>query len=394
MKILLPVLFFILTVMLVSCQKPEGNTDEPDPSDSFKYIVTHNDSKLVSDLNGYRFDAAFSAGEPAAYPYLWVQYVDDYLDSTRVLVLLQNDQKTITQYLVSNQFNGNSTRRFDHGSFPNNVSNSMSVNFNHPIFILNSYDAKNGTITETGTVFGINTQVSNIYTGVLDQYGYQFLNRYLIRYISGISLWPYNYPNGSDQPQFLATSELSEPKAIGHYFDETWSEFPYDVQSNMYSGFFQSTYAGTYMGISKGAVTLDTIFLNSNPPEWYSPQLCKAFVDKYADTIYLGVLVNVPNEIEMRASLYKMDVATNNMTVVYSDVSFPYGYSYFRRGSYYSVPPQGGQLVKINEKGLEETIQVPATTYSFSLMFSRNKIFAIVSDPGSGSRIEVYSKPL
>jgi hypothetical protein len=390
-------IFVFLTafiLILVSCKK-SGNLpdDDPDPSDSSKYILTHTDSRLVTDLNGYRFDAAFTTSEPANYPFLWVQYADDYLDSTRLLVLIQNDEKTITQYMVTNNYNGNMTRKFDHASLSNNAE-SMVYNFNHEMFLLNSYDPETGTISETGTVFGMNTQVSQIYTGVLDQYGYQFMNRYLIRYISGISLWPFNYPNWSDQPQFIATSELSEPKAIGHYFDETWTTWPYDVQSNMYSGFFQSTYDGTYIGISKGTTTLDTIFLNTNPPEWYNVQVCKAYVDKVADTIYLGVIINVPNTIEMRASLYKMDLTSNQMIKLYSDITYPYGYTYFRKGSFYAIPPQGGQFIKINKQGLEENIPLPATTYGISLKFSRNKIFAIIREAGSDARTEVYSRLL
>jgi hypothetical protein len=270
----------------------------------------------------------------------------------------------------------------------------MSFSFNHPMFLLNSYDAKNGAISETGTVFGINTQVSHIFTGMYEQYSYQFLNRFIIRYISGTSLWPFNYPNWSDEPQFIATSELSAPKAVGHYFDESFSTFPYDVKSNMYSGFFQSTYDGTYVGISKGAVNLDTILLNTNPPEWYDAQICRAYIDKIADTLYLGVVINIPNTIELRANLYKMDLTTNNMTELYSDISFPYGYAHFRRGAYYAIPPAGGQYVKLNKQGQQEEIPLPVSSANFSLMFSKNKIFAITSFTSvQDIRTEIYSKP-
>jgi hypothetical protein len=383
----------ILVLIQVSCSESDLPIDNPDPTDSTKYIRTHNDPRLVNDLNGYRFDAAYSTGEPVAYPFLWVKYADDYNDSSRFLVLIQNDVKTITQYMVANHFDGNMTRKFDHGSISNNAD-GMSFNFNHDMFLLNSFDPATGTISETGTVFGINTQVNQIFTGLLDQYRFEFLNRYLIRYISGISLWPFNYPNWSDQPQFIATSELSEPKAIGHYFDDTWTAFPYDVQSNMYSGFFQSTYTGTYVGISKGTTTLDTVFLNTNPPEWYNPQICKAYIDKIADTLYLAVVINVPNTVELKASLYKMDLTSNTMSEVYSDVDFPYGYSYFRKGSFYAIPPQGGQYIKLNKQGVEESVPLPVSSYSINLMFSRNKIFAIVREAGTDPRIEVYSRPL
>jgi hypothetical protein len=163
----------------------------------------------------------------------------------------------------------------------------------------------------------------------------------------------------------------------------------------MYSGFFQSTNEATYVGISKGLTTLDTIFLNTNPPDWYSPQLCKAYIDKVADTLYLGVLINVPNTIEMRASVYKMDLTSTNLTEVYTDINFTFGNVIFRRGSFYGIPAGGGMRKKLNLQGQEEAIPVPASSSGgVTLLFSKNKIFAIISDSGSGSRVEVYSRGL
>lgn len=123
----LSALLVIFTVINISCQKSDNPPDEPDPSDTNRYILTYNDSKLVSSLDGYRFEAAYGTSEPLAYPYLWVQYVDDYLDSTRVLLLNQNDNKDITQYQVSNHYNGNITRYFNHASFPNDVPGLLII---------------------------------------------------------------------------------------------------------------------------------------------------------------------------------------------------------------------------------------------------------------------------
>jgi hypothetical protein len=262
------------------------------------------------------------------------------------------------------------------------------------MFLLNWFNPNSGDVTEIGQVFGMNTQASHIFTGLLDQYTYVFLNRYLVRYISGISLWPFHYPNWMDQPQFIATSELSAPKAIGHYYDESWSTWPYDVQSNMYSGFLQSTLASTYVGLAKGSVNLGTFFLNNNPPEYYDPQVCQAFVDKSGNTLYLGILVNVPNTPDLKASSFTMDLGTQVLTAVYQDIPYPYSNSIFRRGCFYARPAQGGVTVKLNEQGQEEAIPVPVTSSGITVMFSKNKIFSIITGSGSESRIEVYSRPL
>jgi hypothetical protein len=387
-------LIALFSINFISCQKSGGPDNEPNPTDSVRHIITYNDSRLVTGLNGYRFDAAFGTGEPQAYPYLWIQYVDDYLDSTRILVLVQNEFKSITQYQVGNHFEGNLTRKFDHATFPNNAAGNMSFTFNHDMFLLNSYDPESGTISETGTVFGMNTQASHIFTGMLDQYRYQFLNRFLIRYISGISIWPFNYPNWTDQPQFVATSELSEPKAIAHYFDETFSTFPWDVQSNMYSGFFQATLAGNYVGIAKGTANLDTLFFDAQSPDLYSVQLCQAYIDKVGDTLYLGVLVNVPGTSELTANLYRLEINSGSMEKIYTNVSFPYGSLAFRRGYFYTSAVNGGQYVRFNKQGIAETYGLPVTTNSMSLIFSKNRIFVIITGADSDKRTEVYSKPL
>lgn len=384
----------LLMAITSSCNKEKSPDDQPSvPVDSGRYIVSFNQSQLVTNPNGFRFESAFGTAEPAAYPYLWVQYADDYNDSTRVVILNQNDDKTITKHLVVNTFNGNISRKFDHGSFPNNVSNSMSFAFEHPSFLLFWYDKVNGTITQTATIYGMNAQVSQIFTGMQDQYSYQFLNRYLIRYISGISLWPFNHANWYDETQFVATSELSAPKAIGHYFDETYASFPYDVVHNMYSGFFQSTFDGTYAGIAKGSANLDTVMLNKNPPDWYNAQLCKAYIDKVGDTLYLGILTNLPNEIQMVASLYRMVEGSGEMTELYSNLSFSYQNVWFRRGAYYTFTSTNGKLVMLNTRGQEEIIPLPVSTSAVSIMMSKNKIFAIANDMSS-RRVEIFSKDL
>jgi hypothetical protein len=388
----LPVFLFVI-MATSSCQK-EKQTDDHTviPSDSGKYIVSYPDSRLVTNLNAYRFEGAFGTNEPVAWPYLWVQFADDYNDSTRVVVLNQNKAKTITKHFVANIRNGILTRKYDHGSFPNDVSNSMSFAFEHNSFLLFWYDKVNSTITQTATIFGLNSQVSQIFTGMQQQFSYQFMNRYLIRYISGISLWPFHHANWTDETQFVATSELSAPKAIGHWFDDTWSTFPYDVVHNMYSGFFQSTNDATYVGIAKGSTNLDTIVLNHNPPDWYNAQLCGAFLDKDADTLYLATLVNIPNTAQIEASLYRLETGTNQMTTLYSGLSFPYQTLRFRKGKFYATDPANGNKIIINKNGQQEVFLRPVSGNGEQLLFSKNKIYAIVYD-SNGLRAEVYSKP-
>ena len=138
-KSILKLLFLASFFILNSCSKSDDETSKtptPQPVNTDKYIITDNQSKLVSNLNGFRFEGGFGTKEPVAYPYLWLQYVDDYKDSTRVLILNQDSFSSITKHFVANIHNGKTTRYFDHGTFPNNASNKASIRFNHPSFIL------------------------------------------------------------------------------------------------------------------------------------------------------------------------------------------------------------------------------------------------------------------
>ncbi len=392
-KSILKLLFLASFFILNSCSKSDDETSKtptPQPVNTDKYIITDNQSKLVSNLNGFRFEGGFGTKEPVAYPYLWLQYVDDYKDSTRVLILNQDSFSSITKHFVANIHNGKTTRYFDHGTFPNNVSNQASIRFNHPSFILNMIDATNRNFSETGVVFGIQSQV-NRPLNWLNNYRYELIDKYIIRYISGVSFWPQLASNGTDEPQFVVTGELSDPKAIGHYIDENFPNPPNDIKNNIYSGFFQSTLEKTYVGISKGSENLATIFLNNNPPNWYNPHTCKAFLNKVGETLYLGVLINVPNTAIVKNSLYKMDLTTNKMTALYTDKEFNYSNPTFKNGCYYLF--DGTKHIKINTSGDIEPVNIPESALGVQIRYGRNKIFAIITDT-SARRVEIYSKPL
>jgi hypothetical protein len=250
----------VYSLFIVSCKKEDeeqgASTPQVNLPDS---IVAVNSSNLVSALNGFTFEAGFINTEPLAFPDLWLQYIDDYMDSTRIIMNDQNIAKSITHYLCSNHANGIVTRSFDHVTFPNNQRNNILISFNHPQFLVQWWVPATSELTTVGNVFGINTSVSKSFTGTGAQYSYEFLDRYLLRYISGISIWPFHHQNWNDQPQFVVTQELSQPVAWDHWYDESWSTWPYDVKSNMYTGFVNSSNDTTYIGIAKGSLNLDTI---------------------------------------------------------------------------------------------------------------------------------------
>ncbi|MBK7966575.1 MAG: hypothetical protein IPK10_15750 [Bacteroidetes bacterium] len=163
-KLLLKFLF--ITLFLVSCKKEESKDDTNIPQVNLPdSIMALNSSTLVTNLNGFSFEAAFINTEPIAFPFLWLQYIDDYMDSTRIIMNNQNAFQTITYYLCSNHANGLVTRSFDHVTFPNNQVNTIKISFNHPQFLVQWYVPPTGELTTVGNVFGFNTSVSKLLLG-------------------------------------------------------------------------------------------------------------------------------------------------------------------------------------------------------------------------------------
>jgi hypothetical protein len=374
----------MVTLLTSSCSEddePTADTVQPPLTDDS--ITARNTSELITSLNGFRFEAAFENTEPLNYPYLWVAHIEDYLDSVRIVTLNQNVDLTITKYLASNFYGGSVTRQFDHRSFPNNVSNSTSFAFNHPQFLLQWYVRSTGELTTVGQLFGLNTGVSQTFTGMLPQYSYEFLDRFLLRYISGISIWPFDHGSWGDQPQFVATSELSEPTAWDHWYDETWAVFPYNVQSNI--------------GVAKGNLNLDTVTLDYHPVYAYDRLSCHVYLDKSGDTLYMGLINNVPGiTTSLENSLYYYVLGSNQINSIYEHLPFSHSANNveFHKGSFYAVPLAGGYRERIDKSGTVSAIQFPATTFGVQLKFSKNKLYAIVTDSGNRKRVEIYSKQL
>jgi hypothetical protein len=367
-----------------------GNHD-PQPTPSGDYIAAvQGDRQLVGDLKGFRFEGAIRTTEPVSYPFLSVVHLDSYQDSTRVVVLLQNEFQSITQAKVFNFRAGRASRSFTTSSVPNNQSNSMQFQFYHPGFLITSVNKKTGNYNETGVVMGMPTQTNRGLNWV-NSYGWGFVENRIVRTISGISLWPYNTLNGSDEPQFVATGELSDPKAVAHYFVPGFPNAPYDLKSNMYSGFFNSTLDASYVGVSKGSTNLDTAYISNLYPTLYIHSSCAASIDKQGDTLFLGVFIPLPNSNLGKLSLYRLVEGENILKPVYKDLEPPAGVALqkFRAGRYYGM--QGSTGAILSEDGTVKPFDLPTGKYGFSITYGRDKIFGIAYASDLKS-LEIYSR--
>ncbi|MBK9638040.1 MAG: hypothetical protein IPO63_09560 [Bacteroidetes bacterium] len=387
--------FFCFSLFVIACKKDEtaddNNITQVNSPDS---IIALNSSTLVTALNGFSFEAAFINTEPVAYPDLWLQYIDDYMDSTRIIMNNQNTFKSITYYLCSNHANGIVTRSFDHVTFPNNQVNTIKISFNHPQFLVQWYVPPTGELTTVGNVFGFNTSVSKTFTGMLPQYQYEFLDRFLIRYISGISLFPFQHQNWNDEAQFVATQEFSEPIAWDHWYDESWSTWPYNVQSNMYTGFVNSSNDTTYVGLAKGTTNLDTLYFRQATYTQFMASSASVYLDKSGDTLYLGLINNIPGTSNREISLYKYEIANAQLVPLYEKQPLAGSFQIvkFNKGRFFgNVTATGIQF--LDKAGIISTVTLPSSAFGSGIKFGRNKLYYMMSNAAI-PRVEVYSLPI
>jgi hypothetical protein len=368
-----------------------GPVSNPQPVPTGDYIAAvEGAGTLLADRKGFRFEGGVRTTEPIAYPFLWIAHLDAYRDSARVVVLLQNEFKTITQSKVFNLHAGRSTRSYTTTSVPNDQSNSMKFQFNHPSFLITSLNSKTGNFNETGVVFGMQTQ-SNRPLSWVNSYGWEFMDNRILRFISGISLWPFSTGSWSDEPQFVATGELSDPKAVAHVFLEGFPNFPHDVKSNLYSGFFQSTNAGSYVGVSKGSTNLDTAYISNLDPTLYVHTSCAAYLDKRGDTLYLGAIIPLPRSNLGKLSVWRLIEGENVLVPLYRDIDPPARslLVQFRSGRFYVN--QGGTYSILDRDGTLKPSDLPGPTSGLSLSFGREKILGTIMATDLKS-LEIYSR--
>ena len=63
----------------------------------------------------------------------------------------------------------------------------------------------------------------------------KLIKNHLLRFISGISIWPYQVVSQQDEPQYLLTSELSDMAVLNYFFDKTYET---EGLNSIYTGFF------------------------------------------------------------------------------------------------------------------------------------------------------------
>lgn len=397
MKYLIPianVFLVISTVILLSaCSKdnnPDNNNNNNDPSKSI----------FVSKANGFEYIGSFEeADAPLYYAWPYEFYIDDYQDNDRVLVM---DQSTIdnpplrNKWYILNYKDGKLSGSYSPpDGFGPGWGNFMQFAFDHENFILKSWHTTEKYYYQVDPQ---KIQKSYFITGGNNLSTF-FINNHLLRQISGISIWPYHTGWEQDEPQYLLTGELSAMYVLDYYFDGTYET---EKENSIYTGYFYPSFDGNWIGVSKGNQRLDSVLIDKENPIMYNQFLCKTYVEKVGNKIYLAFIKNKFNpNTDQDLSFYELNIGENILKPVFVNMDLPSDENYtiegLRNGKLYFFPTANADdqtPYTLSAAGAKEDFLLPELKNASLLKktFGKNYLYLTLTD--GPKRLEFYKKDL
>jgi hypothetical protein len=389
----LPTTLVLLALIASSCQKsdnPDDNNGNPDSSKSV----------LVSKANGFQYIGSFEETDaPVYYAFPYEFYIDDYLDNDRVLVMCQStpDNPPLrTKWYILNYKDGKVTQSYTPpDGFGPGWGNFMQFSFDHENFILKSWE------TNEKYYYHIDPQgVESSYfiTGgnTLPTF---FINKHLLRMISGISIWPYHTNWLQDETQYLLTGELSAMYALDYYFDNTYET---EKENSIYTGYFYPSYDGNWIGIGRGNQRLDTLLIDKELPLMYNQYLCFTYVEKVGNKIYLAFIKNKFNpNTDQDLSMYELNIGENILKPLFVNMALPPDENYkieaLRNGKLYFFPTANADdqtPYTISSTGAREDFLMPEYNNATLLRKTFGKKYLYLTVTEGPKRLEFYKKDL
>lgn len=383
-------LLFSIFGLFISCKKDENN-----PSNS-------SGSTMISQANGFEFVGAFEEKDaPIYYKFPDEFHIDDYLDNDRVLVMcestFENPPKRIKWYVL-NYKNGSLTKSFSsNDNFGPDWGNFMQFAFDHENFKIQSWHTTDKYFYQIDTL----TKETSYFITNVGSLQTRLIGNHLLRQISEISFWPYNTITQKDEPQFLLTGELSAMRVIDYYFDSNYEQ---EKGNSIYTGYFYPSNDGNWIGISKGNQRLDTLLIDKEAPIMYNQMICKTYVEKVGNKMYLAFIKNKFNpNTDQDLSMYELTIGENKLKPLFVNMDLPPDENYeikaFRNGKLIIFP-----TANATEK-TPYTISVDGTKSNYLIPVANNaglkrhvfgkKFHYIIMTNGAGEkRLEFYKKDL
>jgi hypothetical protein len=373
----------LLLVFLLACSKSDSGEDPTtNPQDNDKM-------QLVTDLNGYKFEGSFrEPNDPIIYSDVSCNYVEEYNDGLRVVFSSRDNLENNFRWYPRELRDGKVIQEMKYQQGKDLSPNNYVFAFDNSSFLLYGYEKKTSVIV---TFKPDGTKSAYYLSKPNNNFIYHFDENYTIFWGNAASVYVHENKNHSYTPPapnigFILTSEPSVAWAAYLVDDDIVN--PYSFRDQIYTGFFNATYNGNYIGIAKGAETLDTLVVNKYDPTLYYSGNSGVAISKAGNKIYI-LLVKIKSKYgTLDYSLYEMDETERVIRPVYLNIEPPFTTGYqFINGQLYGDK----QVFKPNQQ--YENIPFPTFIDGAGggILYGKKKKFLIVQK--NLDLVEIYSKP-
>lgn len=373
----------LLLVGLLACSKTDtGDDPTTNPGDTQKM-------QLVTDLKGYMFEGSFrEPSDPYIYSDVSCNYIEEYNDGLRVVFSSRDNLENNFRWYPKELRDGKVIQEMKYQQGKDLSPNNYVFAFDNSSFLLYGYEKKTSVIV---TFKPDGTKSAYYLSKPNNNFLYHFDENYTIFWGNASTVYVHENKNHSYTPPapnmgFLLTSEPSVSWAAYLVDDDIVN--PYSFRDQIYTGFFNATYNGNYIGIAKGAETLDTLVVNKYDPTLYYSGNSGVGISKAGNKIYI-LLVKIKSKYgTLDYSLYEMDETERVILPVYLNIEPPFTTGYqFINGQLYADK----QVFKPNQQ--YENILFPTFIDGAGggILYGKKKKFLVVQK--NLDLVEIYSKP-
>lgn len=384
-------LFYILSLAAIFC----GCTKDPDPGPG-----NPDGASLISKANGFEYIGHFEeSGAPDEFAFPYAYYLDDYQDNDRMVVLCENtaiNPPRRHKWYILNYKDGKLSQSYSppDGYGPGG-GNFMQFAFDHEQFTLKSWDRNEKYYYE---IDPLGAEKSYFISGG-SNFSAFFINNHLLRMISGISIWPYHTGLQQDEPQYLLTGELSAMYVVDYFFDTSYET---EKEKSIYTGYFYPSNDGNWIGVGRGNQRLDSLLIDHELPYLYNQFLCRTFVEKAGNKIYLVFIRNKFNpNTDQTLSFYELTIGENILRPLFVNMDLPpdenYQIAALRNGKLYFFPTANAAdptPFTISATGETKPFLMPELKNSTLLNKTFGKKYLYLTLTDGPKRLEFYKKDL
>jgi len=379
-KIVKTIFFAVCGFFLGSCT-PENDGENPGNKSNYT---------LVTKLNGFQFEGSFvEPAEPTLYTEVSLSHAEEYNGGLRVVYSSHDVIARNFKWFPKELKNGTVVSEFIPQQGYELSPEKYVFAFSGSELKLYGYEKATSTIL----TFLPNGSKSPYYVSKPNNnFPYHYNENYTVFFGNAAAIYVHENKSNTFTPPapsaaFYLTSEPSV--AWADYLLDDDIVNPYQFRENIFTAFFNATYnQGNYIGIAKGAQTLDTLVINTLDPTLYYSGNSQVFISREGSRLFLGLSKIKSNYSTNDISVYEMDLNEKILRPVFTNVNAPNeNLNVFKKGKFYfgtKVMNSAGQLQEIDLPQLAKGATVSRVVYG------ANNIILVIQ--ANLDRLELYSK--